>query len=85
MKADEGLRAVQRGPLVYCAEQIDNADGFEQIKLCDNMQWAVQESPLMGGIRTLRTKSENAMTLIPYYSWDNREACEMKVWMEYEQ
>lgn len=25
----------------------------------------------------------NVCRLIPYYSWDNRDACEMKVWLPY--
>lgn len=40
----------------------------------------VVESPLMGGIRCL---DSGDLRLIPYYSWDNRDACEMKVWLPY--
>jgi len=77
VKADEGLHAVQRGPIVYCAEQIDNESDFENITLSEGMKWNVVESPLMGGIRVLDSGN---VKFIPYYSWDNREACEMKVW-----
>lgn len=85
VEADKGMRAVQRGPLVYCAEQIDNKDGFEQMAVSESMEWKVVDSPLMGGIRTLESEhAGKVVRLIPYYSWDNREACEMKVWLPYE-
>ncbi len=28
-------------------------------------------------------ESDNGLNFIPYYSWDNREAGEMKVWVDY--
>ena len=78
VKENQGLKAVQRGPLVYCAEQIDNLNSFGNIIISEKMDWNVVESPLMGGIRCL---DSGDIRLIPYYSWDNREACEMKVWL----
>lgn len=82
VQADQGLRAVQRGPLVYCAEQIDNIENFEQLAVGKGMEWDLVEVPMMGGIRTLDSERDGQrIRLIPYYSWDNREACEMKVWL----
>ena len=82
VEADKGLRAIQRGPLVYCAEEIDNANNFHQLALENGMAWDIVEEPIMGGIRMLVSECHGEVVrLIPYYSWDNREACEMKVWL----
>ena len=84
VEADQGLRAIQRGPLVYCAEQIDNVESFEQLAVSEDMNWNLVELPMMGGICTLDSeRNGQAIRLIPYYSWDNREACEMKVWLPF--
>ncbi len=32
-KEDEGMRAIQRGPIVYCIEEADNKDGFDDLKI----------------------------------------------------
>ena len=84
VKADQGLRAIQRGPLVYCAEQIDNVENFEQLAVSKGMEWDLVDVQMMGGIRTLDSERDGQrIRLIPYYSWDNREACEMKVWLPF--
>ena len=83
VKADEGRRAVQRGPLVYCAEQVDNQTDIESIVLTDNTRLtAVYEPDLLGGVVAIDgVASNNAFRLIPYYAWDNREAGKMAVWL----
>ena len=37
LKNDEKMRQAARGPLVYCAESIDNGEGLERIRLMDGM------------------------------------------------
>lgn len=82
VEEDRGLRAIQRGPIVYCAEQVDNSSNFDKLSVNGNMNWEVVELPIMGGIRALDSECNGQrIRLIPYYSWDNREACEMKVWL----
>jgi DUF1680 family protein len=86
VKEDIGKRAIQRGPLVYCMEEADNRDAFEEIALspATTYQTAFQPS-LLNGVTTITAKDENReFTLIPYYAWDNREAGEMKVWLDFE-
>ncbi|MDR1335548.1 MAG: glycoside hydrolase family 127 protein, partial [Tannerella sp.] len=83
--ANAGKRAIQRGPLVYCAEQADNRDAFDRIALSpETACQAVFQPALLGGVTTVTaTDRDRSFTLIPYYAWDNREAGEMKVWIDY--
>ena len=83
VKADEGLKAIQRGPLVYCIEEADNKVDFETVSINGITSFETAfENSLLGGVETITAKT-GAQTLkfIPYYSWDNREAGEMKVWL----
>jgi DUF1680 family protein len=83
--ANAGKRAIQRGPLVYCAEEADNRDGFDRIALSPETTYeaAYRPSFLNGVTAVTATNGDRSFTLIPYYAWDNREAGEMKVWMDY--
>ena len=86
VKEDVGKRAIRRGPLVYCAEGIDNAASFASITVTDHTQWQAQWDEALGGITRLNTLSADGqpVSLIPYYNWDNREPCEMKVWLDFQ-
>jgi DUF1680 family protein len=85
VKENTGKRAIRRGPLVYCAEEADNRDSFDQIALSPQTtyQSAFQPSLLNGVATVTATNGDRSFTLIPYYAWDNREAGEMKVWIDY--
>ncbi|MDR1454785.1 MAG: glycoside hydrolase family 127 protein, partial [Tannerella sp.] len=87
VRADAGKRAVQRGPLVYCAEETDNAGRFDRIALSPETSYQpLFRDSMLGGVTTVTVTAANGtetFTLIPYYAWDNREAGEMKVWMDY--
>ena len=51
-----GRLAVQRGPLVYCAESIDNGEGLERIRLVDGMAFTYEYTDsLFQGAGVLRT------------------------------
>jgi DUF1680 family protein len=85
--ANAGKRAIRRGPLVYCVEEADNRDGFDRIALSPETTYQASFQPsLLGGVTTVTaTGDDRSFTLIPYYAWDNREAGEMKVWMDYKE
>jgi DUF1680 family protein len=87
VKEDIGKRVVQRGPLVYSVEAIDNPEDFEALNLSADTKFSTAfDSDLLGGVMVIKAASENRnLTFIPYYSWDNREAGEMKVWLDYKQ
>ncbi|MDR0699002.1 MAG: glycoside hydrolase family 127 protein [Tannerella sp.] len=86
VKEDLGKRAIQRGPLVYCVEEADSNEAFDQIALSPETMFRVEFQPsLLNGVTTVTAKrGDRSFTLIPYYAWDNREAGEMKVWLDYE-
>lgn len=75
--------AVERGPLVYCAEGADN-DGKVLGKVPMDVWFETQERPdLFGGIVTIKAEPQglgDALTLIPYCFWANRGPNEMAVW-----
>ena len=82
-KEDEGMRAIQRGPIVYCIEEADNKDGFDDLKISENADFTTAfEKDLLNGVVTIDAKvGDQTLKYIPYYSWDNREAGKMKVWV----
>lgn len=91
-----GQIAVCRGPLVYCAEGIDNDDNVlglsinesGKIKIEDSQQWTnlIVDGFLTKDDENLYTtnKPEKEMKnikMIPYYAWGNRGINQMKVWL----
>jgi len=84
VKENIGKRAVQRGPLVYCAEETDNND-FKNILLTKGTSFTpVFDKTVLGGVTVIdAVTDDSSIRLIPYYAWDNREAGEMKVWINY--
>lgn len=84
-KEDEGMRAIQRGPLVYCLEGIDNEGVYEDAALSASTKFEdAYNGDLLGGVQTITaTTGEQVLNYIPYYAWDNRDACPMKVWVKY--
>ncbi|GHT33858.1 hypothetical protein AGMMS49574_20360 [Bacteroidia bacterium] len=84
VKEDIGKRAIQRGPLVYCIEAADNKTDFNMIRLSPDTKFQTDFVSDLNGIVEIKAFSDNReVAFIPYYSWDNREAGEMKVWLDY--
>jgi len=96
VKMNQGRVAIQRGPIVYCAEGVDNANSVRTFMLPDDADLKVVKQPdLLGGVVTLQTtamdlaaqadgsvkQTAKPLTLIPYYSWANRGRSEMLVWL----
>lgn len=91
---DRGKVALQRGPLVYCAEWTDNPSGnVLNLQLNDKNRYTAKFLPsLLNGVTTIQTygvyadqttNSKNqVVTTIPYYSWANRGAGNMSVWIK---
>lgn len=84
VKENIGKRAVQRGPLVYCVEEADNPF-FDQLTLSPDTRLDAMFTPgLLNGVVTITAVAgEEKMVFIPYYAWDNRDAGQMKVWIDY--
>lgn len=85
VKEDEGLRAIQRGPLVYCMEEADNPEGFDELNISPSAAFEATFQPdLLCGVETIKAvNGDQVLNFIPYYAWDNRTAGKMKVWVPY--
>jgi DUF1680 family protein len=84
---DRDKVALERGPLVYCAEAADNEGSALDIALPDDARITVERQPaLLGGVTVLhadlpaRNGRPRRLTAIPYYAWSNRGPGEMAVW-----
>lgn len=90
-----GKIAFQRGPLIYCAEGIDNNNKTSNIVFNSIIDFYHQVRPdLLNGIVTEQatatvvtinneetiTTERRRVILVPYYSWANRGKGEMMVW-----
>ncbi|MBQ7253828.1 MAG: glycoside hydrolase family 127 protein [Bacteroidales bacterium] len=84
VKEDEGRRAIQRGPLVYCMEEVDNP-GYDNLSLSYEYQFGTTwEGNLLRGVTTITaTCGDQQIKLIPYYAWDNRAPGKMQVWIPF--
>lgn len=86
VKENNGKRAVQRGPLVYCTEETDNTGSdFKKISLSRKNTFQLSEgSGKLNGMKLIKTNLNGSiLTFIPYFAWDNREPGKMKVWIDY--
>jgi DUF1680 family protein len=89
VKADIGRVALERGPIVYCAEWPDNPDGkVRNLILLDSEKLTAEFAPkLLNGVEVIKGHALNAagkeqpFMAIPYYAWANRGKGEMAVWL----
>jgi uncharacterized protein len=95
--ADKGRVALQRGPLVYTAEWVDNPNGkVRNLMLPDSTKLTATYDPKMlkgvtvisGRATALSTdaagkviKADQEFKAIPYYAWANRGPGQMMVWI----
>lgn len=96
LKDDIGKIALQRGPLIYCAEWKDNNGRVTNLVLPEGTSFTTAyDAALLNGITVLKTQATAIITdsianrittiqqpfiAIPYYAWANRGAGEMTVW-----
>ena len=79
-----GKVALERGPLVYCAEWPDNALSPLALALADDAPLGAERRPdLLGGVTVITgtARQGGRLTAIPYYAWAHRGAGEMAVWL----
>jgi DUF1680 family protein len=93
---DNGKVALQRGPIMYCAEWKDNNGLASNLIVPKNTEFKSEyQKDLLNGVTILKgnVKSINVdasgqnvstqdatLTAIPYYAWANRGKGEMMVW-----
>jgi DUF1680 family protein len=93
---DQGKVALQRGPIMYCAEWVDNDGRAANIILPDNTNFTSSFKPdVLNGVEEITAQVpaiivdsvnnsvktvQQNFTAIPYYAWANRGKGEMMVW-----
>lgn len=90
---DAGRAALQRGPIVYCAEAVDHDGQTRHLVLPGSADLAPVHRPdLLGGVTVLCTRPEKPSApspgrpallrvAVPYAVWCNRKPGEMDVWL----
>jgi uncharacterized protein len=97
VKANRDRIALQRGPLMYCVESIDNGGNVWNILINDRAQFSeeterILDEPVVAvrGSAAILTQTEEGdgvqrqpatLKAIPYYAWANRESYDMQVWL----
>ncbi len=97
VKADVSRVALERGPIVYCAEWPDNNGHVLNLVIPDNTKlMAEHRGDMFDGVTVVRAKAvsmsldektktvskkEQELVAIPYYAWAHRGAGEMAVWL----
>ncbi len=90
VEADRDLLALQRGPLVYCAEWADNPGrSLGELAVGKSSRLGYRFDPtLLGGVGVIAVaggsgdrRADPEWTAIPYYAWANRGKGEMRVWI----
>jgi len=82
--ANVGRVALQRGPIVYCAENADNPAMVKQISLSQDLPLKdVPKKDMLNGVVTIEgdLPGNRRVVFIPYYAWAHRGAGEMRVWI----
>ena len=84
VKADAGRVAVQRGPVVYCFEGVDNGGQVKDLVLPRDPKFTAEyRKDLLGGVTVIKgvdVKGKEIMA-VPYHIWDHRQPGEMAVWV----
>jgi DUF1680 family protein len=101
VEADRGRVALERGPIVYCAEGVDNRGNVSNLLIPDSAAFEVIKRA--GVLKNLTILSANVvglyrekdskkveqrphrLVMIPYYAWAHRGKGEMAVWLAREE
>lgn len=87
---------IQRGPVVYCAEEVDNGDGLHRFSVAPSFGWK-ETAEYFGGLPALQIEAYRladsepyttaaparervSLRLIPYNAFANRGESDMRVW-----
>ncbi len=78
-----GCIAIERGPLVYCFEQLDQDVVLDETAVVPGALVERARPELLGGVTTVEVPARDGQTLtaIPYYAWANRTVGPMTVWV----
>jgi DUF1680 family protein len=83
IKDDEGKVALQRGPLVYALEAVDNGGTALDLVIPRAAALRARFRPdLLNGVEVITGEGSRPFVAIPYYAWNNRGQGEMAVWVK---
>jgi DUF1680 family protein len=101
VKENSGKIALVRGPIVYCAEWVDNGGSVSNLFLADDPEMSVEHrDDFLNGLTVIKGKAtavfrgededsvlkkEQDFVAIPYYAWAHRGPGEMAVWLPQEE
>lgn len=78
-----GCEAIERGPLVYCFEQLDQDVVLDETAIVPGALVERERPDLLGGVTTVEVPArDGVLTAIPYYAWANRTVGPMTVWVD---
>ena len=95
VEADRGMVSIERGPLVYCAEWVDNDFDLMSALINQKPTFTLGEATIANTmVKTLNTSAQTLdfdqqgklnvkdveLRLIPYYAWCHRGSGKMRVW-----
>jgi len=82
---DRGKAAIERGPLVYALESVDNGAATTTLTIPLDTPLAHSFRPdLLKGLEVITGKvGEQSIMAIPYFAWANRGRGEMRVWIPF--
>jgi len=96
VKDDIGKVALQRGPIIYCAEWKDNDGRAANLVMPDAATFTTEFKPdMLNGVEVIKStvpavlvdaNGQSVQTMqkpfvaIPYYAWANRGKGEMMIW-----
>jgi len=97
VEGNRGKVAIERGPIVYCAEEVDNGKNVRKLVIPDNVVLRSEyQKDLVGGIVIIHgiipglnlskegkseAKNKQKFIAIPYYAWGYRGEGQMAVWL----
>jgi DUF1680 family protein len=97
IKANRNKVALQRGPLIYCVEQLNNGGPEQTYLIPENAVFSTAfDSNTLNGIVAIKARvpslqptpdgkgvetKEAEVTAIPYFTWANRGQSRMDVWL----
>ena len=83
VEADRNRVALERGPIVYCAEEADNGAGVLKMHLSDAARFSDGRVSIAGQTfpSVVAQDGDSRIVFIPYFSWCHRGAGRMQTWM----
>lgn len=83
---DNNKIAIERGPIVYCVEGVDNPNAFSDLTVKNETKMKLRhDDKILGGMNVIDIVNSvvGNYTAIPYCYWANREKTPMKVWIPF--